>query len=83
MGSDWRLHRWRCQRRHNSAFMLYGREGLGGSQIFGAVFVWPCAVLMESRRKFRTESGVRLVQVAKKFLLMTFVQEETVGLNAA
>ena len=83
MGSDGRLHRGRCRRRHNSGFMLYGRGEFGGLQIFGAVFIMPFAVLMESGRNFRTASAVRPGQVAKKLLLMEFFQEETVGMSAA
>ena len=51
-------------------------------QIFGAVFIWPFSVLIESERNFWTESDVRPVQVAKKLLLKAFFQEGTLGLKA-
>ena len=63
--------------------MLYGRGGFGGSQLFGAIFIWLFAVLVELGRNFRTASAVRTGKFSKKLLLMDFVQEETVGLNAA
>ena len=57
-------------------------EGFLDCRFFGAVFIWPFSVLMESGSNFWTESDVRPVRVAKKLLLLDFVQEEIVGLNA-
>ena len=82
MGSEGSIHRGKCRRHHDIGFMLYGWVGFGGLQIFGAVLIWPFSVLMESGRNFWTASAVRPGQVAKKLLLVDFVREEQVGLNA-
>ena len=58
-------------------------EVLVDRRCFGAIFIWPFAVLMKSGRNFWTASAVMPVQVAKKLLLVDFVQEEKVGLNVA
>ena len=57
-------------------------EGLVYCRCFGGVLIWPFYVLMELGRNFWTASTVRPGQVAKKLLLVAFVREDKVGLNA-